>query len=563
MTTFIYRGYQYDNPVFSVKALTRKAIPEAFEQMHRLRHSGYLAGYLRFDAFSPAPGQALPADSRREPAPYVNFVLYRRRHPVPAPKPAPRTFCPALGAKIDGKALARVRAALLEGNPGADQVVARELELATAADGRAIFNEFSALSPYPAYYKDAFEEAIFLPRRELLHVDRPAVGAKETIVVRFERDAEASVVSDRARGLTREASLILARHLLRAELVEGTTVGEMLAAFVPAVSVLGTTARPADAYALECRPRGIYGGVVGLFHGNGCELALVERSLERRPGDTHFRLGVGVHLAAGVDLAGECRRLRDEVHGLILPEGAGFCVDVRIGKGRAFLLRESLRRLALAASARDVDTRALDPLLAAIADAPEASLPGDGGPLAGALPGNSWQELPQALEALVPGIRPATADGVFRLTLRLHTDGHLEGSLAPLTEPATRAIAFSRRSLDERNDFLALPVDFQPWYEEARGRAAAGECLDTLFVNRLGVVAGCADGAPVFDLDGELVTPPASAGAGGDVLLAALRQSGAVKEKAMSLAETFRARRVFHVSALRGILAAELANPGV
>ena len=573
MTTFIYGGYIYDTPIFVVKALDRRSIPEAFEQLNKLRHSGYLAGFLRCEALSPGEGdEAVPMDSRGEPTPYINFVLYRHRSPVPAPKPRPRTFCPAMDRPFAGDDLTRARASVLAADPAADVVFCRELCLTTAADGRTVFDEFAPRSPYAAYYRDSFEELIFLPRRLLIQVDRPGVGADETFTVSVGRAPEARVVSDAARAVARAGSLRLLHGSVRGTLREDYTVEEVLRAFVPAVSSLGITGSLAAVRALEGRQRGVFGSVVGIFGGYGCELALVERTLERRPNETAYRLGVGVRLAADVELDDEILRGRREVRSLILPDGTSFVADVRVEKGNAFMLREQLVRLKRAAEARDVDVTAIEELLSEVWDS-MGTVPGDPGSPVPDMMMLNWQSLPDSLKQrvgldtilelaeLAPGSEGSEGADLGRLTLKLRMDGTLEATYAPMREPATRALAFARATIEERNDFLPLPVDFHPWHDQALAAADAGECLDTIVVNRVGVVVGCARGCLIFEMDGRLYTPPLSSGAPDDALMAEIRRRGEVKERRMSLAEIFGAARVWHVSALHGGLLAEIRDP--
>ncbi|MBQ1330432.1 MAG: hypothetical protein IIY31_02125, partial [Desulfovibrio sp.] len=64
MVTLIFGDYVYETPIFMVKALTRKDLPEAFEQLEKLRRSGYLAGFVRWDAVSPVPEQPVQPDPR-------------------------------------------------------------------------------------------------------------------------------------------------------------------------------------------------------------------------------------------------------------------------------------------------------------------------------------------------------------------------------------------------------------------------------------------------------------------------------------------------------------------
>ena len=69
MTTFIFGDYIYETPIFVIKALKKAEIPEALEQMEKLRRTGFLVGYTRYDVVSHGPDKKIPADPHFEPAP--------------------------------------------------------------------------------------------------------------------------------------------------------------------------------------------------------------------------------------------------------------------------------------------------------------------------------------------------------------------------------------------------------------------------------------------------------------------------------------------------------------
>ena len=200
MTTFIFGDYIYETPIFVIKALKKAEIPEALEQMEKLRRTGFLVGYIRYDAVSPVPDEEMQPDPHFEPAPYVHFVLFRHRRKLPELKPAGPAFCPSFSKHVSLRTMETMRGAVLSSNADADVEVSQEAVFSTACPGRAVYDHFVRLNPAAPhiYFKDDFEELICLSDRKLLETEKKDFGEPEYITLQAASEEDAACIASRA-----------------------------------------------------------------------------------------------------------------------------------------------------------------------------------------------------------------------------------------------------------------------------------------------------------------------------------------------------------------------------
>lgn len=561
MTTFIFGDYLYENPIFMVKALTRTEIPEAFNQLEKLRRSGYLAGFMRWDTVSPAPEESVQPDPRFEPAPYINFVLYRRRRRLPSPTLGPQIFCPSIKKGLDADLFLSMRERLLEKDPVADAVLSEEVVLDTQCDGRRLF-DLLGRGECRAYFKDAFEELLFLAPRPFLQLTRQSSSSPECLQVLADTPADRVMLTQAASAHAEPGTVSVSAQKIEAVVKSGETVQNLLTAFFPDPAVRGAGTDPEQLFALEQRRRGAYGGLVGVFTAEETCLATTVRTLERRPGEKVFRLGLGQRVTASTDPNGAFANMQSELQKFILPPEFSLSVAVRVCDGKAFLLRDQLSLLTSEAKEHCLPAEEVHDLLSAlgpdVTPAGSWACPGDPGPLAPAFLADMWQELPPSLKAACR--HELEAGGLFRLVLNLSQRGLLAVP-EPVTSTDTRRLVISRAALDERNDFLYLPCTTRPWFDDAARQIAAGECFDYLFVNRLGAVCTGSRGSLVFEVGGKYITPPVPAGRCAGTLRAILLARGILLERTLSLSSALSANRVFCLNSVTGATEVQLENP--
>ena len=560
MVTLIFGDYVYETPIFMVKALTRKDLPEAFEQLEKLRRSGYLAGFVRWDAVSPVPEQPVQPDPRFEQTPYVNFMLFRHRRPLALQPKAP-CFCPELAKGLDRAWFARRRSAVLEADPRADVVLSEELQLETACEGRLIFESLAASRdvPYRGFFKDAFEEVICLSGRRFLEASKEGAGKPEILRIdapEADRDCLAAALAGIAEPGTVEAG----EGELSCQWRQGLPVKAVFDALFPAVQARGRTGTPEQIFGHELRARGIYGGVFGVFSIGHTELALVERSLEKRPGDQRYRLAAGGRVNAAIAEDEAWEQICAPVRWATLPEGTVFEEAMRLEGGAVFMLEAHLKRIQRQLVLHGMAASWVDPLLEGLAPCEARPSPGQQGRLAPEALASQWARLPEAWREELAG-RGASLEGPCELVLTADAGGRATLAARPLSDAADARLGLSRKALDERSDYLAFATAYHPWFDKAFERIQAGECFDVLFVNRLGLAASGARSALVFEQDGVLVTPPLKTGMKNDVLRQALVDLKAVEERDLPLQEVLQMERAWCVSAVYGAVEASIEKP--
>ena len=560
MVTLIFGDYVYETPIFMVKALTRKELPEAFEQMEKLRRSGYLAGFVRWDAVSPVPEQPVQPDPRFEQTPYVNFVLFRHRRPVDL-KRRPPCFCPELVKGLDRAWFARKRSAVLEADPGADLVLSEELQLETACEGRLIYEGFAAGGdvPYRGFFKDAFEEVICLSGRRFLEATKEGAGKPE--IIRIDApEADRDYLAQALAGIAEPGSVQAGDGELSCRWRQGLPVKAVFDALFPAVQAKGRTGTPEQIFGHELRARGIYGGVFGVFSVGRTELALVERSLEKRPGDQRYRLGAGARVHAAIAEDEAWAELCAPVRWLTLPEGTVFQEAMCLEDGAVFMLEAHVKRIQRQLALHGMEDSWTASLLEGIEPCEARACPGLQGPLAPEALASQWARLPDAWSNLLAsgGTLP---EGPCELVLTADAGGGIALEARPLSTVDKPQLGLSRKALDERSDYLVFATAYHPWFDKAFERIQAGECFDVLFVNRLGLVASGARSALVFEQDGRYVTPPLKTGMKNDVLRQALVDLKAVEEREIPLQEVMQMQRAWCVSAVYGAVETAIEKP--
>ena len=140
--SFIFNGFVFDKPMYSIVAYNRAQLPTAFEQMEKLRKSGHLAGYVRKEAFIQKE-TTLDPESEEQPIALLKFTLYRLQKKVSEPQARPWVFCPSLLNVEDGYT-----------------------KVATNCPGSFIHETLAPEFSCSALFEDAFESLVFMGREE-------------------------------------------------------------------------------------------------------------------------------------------------------------------------------------------------------------------------------------------------------------------------------------------------------------------------------------------------------------------------------------------------------------
>ncbi len=166
---------------------------------------------------------------------------------------------------------------------------------------------------------------------------------------------------------------------------------------------------------------------------------------------------------------------------------------------------------------------------------------------------------------ILGAVREATmsaSEGTYKLRLLLHHDGRVSITLAPLPEsaPGRRWLMISPERVNSASIFQYHKTTMRQHYERAFEEAAAQGAHEVLFLNERNEVAEAARHNLFIEKDGELLTPPVSAG----ILNGIQRQlilgdpARKAREAPLTLTEIARADRLFLTNAVRGVVEVEL-----
>lgn len=151
------------------------------------------------------------------------------------------------------------------------------------------------------------------------------------------------------------------------------------------------------------------------------------------------------------------------------------------------------------------------------------------------------------------------SDVPARIRLLVAPDGALDLEVVPLGDgiPTPWQLPIDTQPIDETNELLYFKTTARERYEQAAARFP--DAPDVILWNARREVTETTIGNLVVELDGELVTPPASAGLLPGTFRAELLETGAVTECTVTLDDLCRATQIYMVNSVRGWVPATLA----
>ena len=315
---------------------------------------------------------------------------------------------------------------------------------------------------------------------------------------------------------------------------------DLLRALFPCGSVTGAPKiRTMELIAgLEPAPRGVYTGAIGLVQpGGNLTLSVAIRTLVVECATGHATLGVGAGIVADSradDEYDECL-LKGAFADAAAVTGAAPVVRVPTAAQRDFELLETVR---LESGIWQHLARHLDRL--------GASARYFGFP---------WHR--EAVEAAVAAA--AQPDGVGRGRIRLLPHGEVAIETLPLVPfGPNRRVALAGRPVDAHDVFLCHKTTRRDVY--TRAQATRPDVDDVILWNTRGEITESTIANVVVEIDGAHWTPPRECGLLNGIGRQLLLESGAVRERVVSVAEFKRASRIWLVSALRGEVEATLVG---
>jgi para-aminobenzoate synthetase/4-amino-4-deoxychorismate lyase len=174
--------------------------------------------------------------------------------------------------------------------------------------------------------------------------------------------------------------------------------------------------------------------------------------------------------------------------------------------------------------------------------------------------GFTW-DAARVLDA-VHEVTKAAAEGTYKLRLLLHHDGRVSTTLAPIPEaaPGRRWLMISPERVNSASVFQYHKTTMRQHYERAFEEATTQGAYEVLFLNERNEVAEAARHNLFIEKDGELLTPPVSAGILNGIQRGVILGDPARKarEVPLTLEDVARADRLFLTNSVRGMVEVEL-----
>lgn len=568
----------FRRPALVLAAHSIEEVAPAIEEAERhAAAGGWAAGFVAYEA-APAFDAALRIQRPVEGLPLAWFGLYDRATPIEGPEAPAEPWSasdwrPSVGRGGFESRIGEIRNLIAEGT--AYQVnYSIRLRADFCGDPYALFAALAAAQPTDhAAFVNAGRFAICSASPELFFervgrriVTKPMKGTAPrggtpvedvAIAARLASDAknraENLMIVDMARndlGRIADVGSVKAESLFVVEAYEtlfqmtstvsaqsDAPLAEVFRAMFPAASITGAPKVRATAAIrdLECSPRGVYTGGIGVVAPGGdarfnvaIRTVLVDR--EQR----HAVFGVGAGIVWDSTAEGEYQECLVKAKSLLECRGAARknAASFDLFETFAWSAGEGFRHLGRHLARLEESARFFD-------------RPFD------------REEILRALESAAAEQRA----GRSRVRLTLRAGGTVAVEAVPLADdPSDRPVRLgvAETPVDPNDPFLRHKTTRREVYE--RARAECPDCDDAVLWNEDGFVTETTIANLVMLLDGEWVTPAAGCGLLPGVERAVQLEAGAIRERHIRLDDLARAQECGVLSSLRGWRRAELVG---
>ncbi len=534
----IFGNYRYLKRVATLAAFAPEEIPPTFAALESAARDNFVVGYCRYDLAHPAT------------CPLAWFEVFAAREPY-APRPTnPIVLHPACTLPFTdySRAIDHIKRYIASGDTYEVNYTC-DFTFPYTGDRAALFAALSARQdvPYRFFCENKYETILsFSPelffRKEGAHITmqpmkgtapRGATPEEDALLAaRLQTDtknrAENAMIVDLVRhdlgqvartGSVKVSNLFAVEthptlhqmtSTIEADLRDGVSLYELFKAIFPCGSITGAPKKRTMQIIAEVErgTRGVYCGAIGLLEPGGKALFSVPiRTLQCRAGESLWNYRAGGAVVWDSTAQGEWDEMHLKTDFLRPP--FQLLETLKVENGEPLFLKEHLARLEHAA--RHFGFPYTPPEL---------------GPL---------------------------TDGMLRILLDSKGNYTLETRPLATTLP-TRKVVLATEPLDTSNEFLAYKTTYAPWYAADRKRITSGEVFDVLHFNSDGRLTEGARSNIVLDLDGALYTPPLSEGLLNGIGRADLLQRGTCTERPLTLADLRRARHIYCVNSVRGLV---------
>ncbi len=541
----IFGNYRYLKRLTTLAAFTPAEIAPTFAALESAARGNYAVGYLRY------------ALSRPAAVPLMWFEVFAAREPYAPPSTLPLALHPTCTVPFTdyAHAITAIKRAIAAGDTYELNYTC-DFTFTYPGDTAALFAALSPRQevPYRFFCENAYETILSFSPELFFRLEgrtitmRPMKGTirrgatpeeDARLAAHLQTDtknrAENAMIVDLVRhdlGQIARTGSVKVENLfsvethptlhqmtstVRAELRPEIRLYDIFKAVFPCGSITGAPKkRTMELIAsLEKGERGVYCGAIGVIEPNGAALFSVPiRTLQRRGTSPNWTCRAGGAIVWDSTPEAEWDEMHLKTDFLRPP--FQLLETLKVENGRPLFLAEHLTRLE------------------------------------GAARHFGFPYEPPKLGALTDGMLRILLDdrGTFTLETR------------PLASNLpTRRVVLAKEPLSSKNEFLAYKTTYAPWYTADRREIAAGKVFDVLHYNTEGYLTEGARSNIVLDLGGKLYTPPLSCGLLGGIGRADLIRRGICSERLLTLDDLRRARHVYCVNSVRGLLEVTLAPP--
>ena len=538
----IFGNYHYLKRVATLAAFVPEEIPSIFAALESAARSNYVVGYCRYDLTRPSA------------CPLAWFEVFAAREPY-TPLPAhPVVLHPTCAIPFTdySRAINRIKEFIARGDTYEVNYTC-DFTFPYEGESAALFAALSARQdvPYRFYCANEYETILsFSPElffcKEDAHITmQPMKGTAPRGKTPEEDALRAARLQTDTKNRAENAMIVdLVRHdlgqvartgsvkvsnlfavethptlhqmtsTIEADLRDGVSLYELFKCVFPCGSITGAPKKRTMQIIAEVEEgnRGVYCGAIGVLEPNGKALFSVPiRTLQRRTGSPLWNYRSGGAVVWDSSAQGEWDEMHLKTDFLRPP--FQLLETLKVENRKPLFLKEHLTRLEHAA--RHFGFPYTQPKLGIL------------------------------------------TDGMLRILL--DSKGNLTLETRPLAETLpTRKVVLAAEPLAPTNEFLTYKTTYAPWYAADRKRIAAGEVFDVLHFNTNGHLTEGARSNIVLDLDGALYTPPLGEDLLNGIGRADLLQRGICSERCLTLADLRRARHIYCVNSVRGLLEVHL-----
>ena len=535
----IFSDKLFTNSIKTIKAFSKDELKKAFCEIEELGKKYYLAGYLRYEAFS----------KQNSDQPLLYFEVFENYEEF-LPK-SEKSFIlntkPCVSFDEYSKAITEIKDEISQGNTY-EVNYTYEFEIPFDGDDFELYRYLlkKQKTPYNFYLKNEFDTVLsfspelFFTLKNKHIVTKPMKGtikrgkskdederlkkflqndeknrAENVMIVDLLRNdlgriaKTGSVKVSKLFEIETHKTLHQMTSQIEADLKEDVSLYEIFKAIFPCGSITGapkiSTMKIIDR--VEKGSRDIYCGAIGIISPKETIFSVPIRILQKSNNETNFRYRAGGAIVWDSDIQDEWEETLTKTK--FLNEEFQIIETILVENGK--LLFEAEHFIRMENSARHY-----------------------------------------GFNFTKPRLKPEN-DGIVRLLLS--KDGTIKQEYKELHPCKTNKITISPIIVNSKNDFLYHKTTYRPYYFDSMQKIARGEVFDEIFLNEKGELTEGSRSNIVLEIDGKLFTPPVKCG----LLNGIFRQSMKnVTEKILYKSDLYKAEKIYCINSVRKIVEVKL-----